>query len=160
MFFALSKLLGFFAQPSNMLITVALFGVIVTQTRFSRGGQRILVGSILVLAACGFSPIGNLMLRPLEQRFPPWDGEHGAPDGIIVLGGVISHGSSTARPYPGINEAAERITVVSELARQFPNARLIYSGGREANAAAQLFETFGICRSCVELERRSRNPCF
>jgi uncharacterized SAM-binding protein YcdF (DUF218 family) len=157
MFFALSKLVGFFVQPSNVLIIVALFGVILTQTRFSRGGQRILIGSILMLAVCGFSPVGNWMLAPLEQRFPPWHEEHGAPDGLIVLGGVISHGSSTARPYPGINDAAERITVVSKLARQFPKARLIYSGDGEANTAAELFETFGICRSRIEVERRSRN---
>jgi uncharacterized SAM-binding protein YcdF (DUF218 family) len=157
MFFALSKLVGFFVQPSNMLIAVGLLGVIVTQTRFSRGGQRMLVGSILTLAACGFSPIGNWTLQPLEQRFPPWDEGHGAPDGIIVLGGVISHGTSLTRPYPGINDAAERITVVSKLAQQFPNARLIYSGGSEANTAADLFETFGISRSRIELELRSRN---
>jgi uncharacterized SAM-binding protein YcdF (DUF218 family) len=157
MFFALSKLVGFFVQPSNLLITISLFGVILTQTRFSRGGQRILVGSILMLAACGFSPIGNWILRPLEQRFPPWDEEQGAPDGIIVLGGVISYGTSTSRPYPGINDAAERITVVSKLAQQFPNVRLIYSGGTEANTTADLFETFGISRSRIELELRSRN---
>ena len=106
MFFALSKLVGFFVQPSNMLIAIGLLGVLVTQTRFSRGGQRILIGSILMLAVCGFSPIGNWTLRSLEQRFPPWDEKHGAPDGIIVLGGVISYGTSMARPYPGINDAA------------------------------------------------------
>jgi uncharacterized SAM-binding protein YcdF (DUF218 family) len=157
MFFALSKLVGFFVQPSNMLIAVGLLGVLVTQTRFSRGGHRILIGSILMLAVCGFSPIGNWTLRSLEQRFPPWDEKHGAPEGIIVLGGVISYGTSMARPYPGINDAAERITVVSKLAQQFPNARLIYSGGGEANTAAELFETFGISRSRIELELRSRN---
>jgi uncharacterized SAM-binding protein YcdF (DUF218 family) len=157
MFFALSKLVGFFVQPSNMLIAVGLLGVIATQTRFSRAGQRLLVGSVLTLAVFGFSPIGNWILRPLEQRFPPWDEELGAPDGIIVLGGVISYAATTAYPYPGINDAAERITVVSKLAKQFPNTRLIYSGGSEANTAAELFETFGIPRSRIELELRSRN---
>jgi uncharacterized SAM-binding protein YcdF (DUF218 family) len=157
MFFSLSKLGGFLVQPSNFLIILSLFGAILTWTRFHRGGQRILVGSILVLAVCGFSPIGNWLLRPLEQRFPPWEEEHGAPDGIIVLGGVISHGTSAARPYPGINDAAERITVVSKLARQFPKARLIYSGGGEANTAADLLESFGISRSRIEVELQSRN---
>ena len=142
MFFSFSKLGGFLVQPSNFLIIASLLGIILMRTRFRRGGQRILVGSVLVLAVCGFSPIGNWLLRPLEQRFPPWDEEYGAPDGIIVLGGVISHGTSAARPYPGINDAAERITVVSKLAKQFPNARLIYSGGSEANTAADLLELF------------------
>ena len=142
MFFSLSKLGGFLVQPSNFLIVAGLLGVILMRTRFRRGGLRILVGSVLVLAVCGLLPIGNWLLRPLEQRFPPWDEEHGAPDGIIVLGGVISHGTSAARPYPGINDAAERITVLSKLAKQFPNARLIYSGGSEANTASDLLEIF------------------
>jgi uncharacterized SAM-binding protein YcdF (DUF218 family) len=157
MFFVLSKLVGLFVQPSNVLIMVGLFGAIVTRTRFSRGGQQILVGSILMLAACGFSPIANWIMLPLEQRFPPWDEKHGVPDGIIVLGGVITPAASTTRPYPGLNEAAERVTVVSKLARQFPNARVIYSGGNEADAAAGLFETFGISRLRVEVERQSGN---
>jgi hypothetical protein len=38
----------------------------------------------------------------------------------------------------------------SKLAQQFPNARLIYSGGSETNTAADLFETFGISRSRIE----------
>ena len=157
MFFSLSKLGGFLVQPSNFLIIGSLLGVVLLRTRFRRGGQRILVGSVLVLAVCGLLPIGNWLLRPLEQRFPPWTEEHGAPDGIIVLGGVISHGTSAARPYPGINDAAERITVVSKLAQQFPNARLIYSGGSEANTASDLLEAFGISRSRIEVELQSRN---
>jgi uncharacterized SAM-binding protein YcdF (DUF218 family) len=157
MFFSLSKLGGFFVQPSNFLIIVSLFGAVLMWTRFRRAGQRILVGSILALVVCGFLPIGNWLLRPLEQRFPPWGEKHGAPDGIIVLGGVISYGTSAARPYPGINDAAERITVVSKLAQQFPKARLIYSGGSEADTAADLLEAFGISRSRIEVELQSRN---
>ena len=64
-----------------------------------------------------------------------------------------------------MNEAAERLTVAAKLARQFPNARIVFSGGRgrltvgakEADIAAGLFETFGIPRERIALEDRSRN---
>ena len=48
-----------------------------------------------MLAVLGYSPIGNLLIMPLEQRFPPWDAARGAPDGIVVLGGAISPDVST-----------------------------------------------------------------
>src|SRR5262249_43802220 len=117
-----------------------------------------------VLAILGLSPVGNLLIIPLENRFPPWEAARGAPDGIIVLGGVIDASS------PGnqimLNESAERLTVVPDLARRYPNARILFSGGSgaligdggaEAGAAARLLESLGISLDRVILEDRSRN---
>jgi uncharacterized SAM-binding protein YcdF (DUF218 family) len=84
--------------------------------------------------------------------------------GIIVLGGVID----ASGPSPGVmlNEAAERLAVVPELARRYPNARILFSGGSgaliddadaEASFAAGLLESFGIARDRIILEDRSRN---
>jgi uncharacterized SAM-binding protein YcdF (DUF218 family) len=120
--------------------------------------------SLLVLAILGLSPVGNMLIVPLENRFPSWDAARGAPDGIIVLGGVIDASS------PGhqimLNESAERLTVVPDLARRYPNARILFSGGSgaligdggaEAGAAARLLESLGISLDRVTLEDRSRN---
>ena len=46
----------------------------------------------MLLALFGLSPLGNALMLPLEERFPPWDASRGAPDGVIVLGGVIRRG--------------------------------------------------------------------
>jgi uncharacterized SAM-binding protein YcdF (DUF218 family) len=73
---------------------------------------------------------------------------------------------SAASGEAQLNESAERVTAVAALARRFPQARIIYSGGDasllgnapvEANFALPLFETFGIPRRRIELEGRSRN---
>ena len=56
----------------------------------------------------------------------------GAPDGIVVLGGAISPDVSAARDAVALNEAAERITAAAELARRYPNARIVFSGGSDA----------------------------
>ena len=166
MFFVFSKVFGFFAIPSNLLLVLALFGAALACTRFARAGRRLMIGSVLALAISGLSPLGNLLILPLEQRFPPWDAARGAPDGIVVLGGSISPEVSAARNVVALNEAAERVTVVAELARRYPAARIIFSGGNgalisapgtEAEAALRLFESFGIAPARVIAEDRSRN---
>ena len=75
--------------PINVLIEFGVLGAVLLATRVAWLGRRLLVASVLLLAVFGFSPLGNLLLYPLEQRFPPWDATAGAPDGIIVLGGYI-----------------------------------------------------------------------
>ena len=166
MFFALSKVLGFFAAPSNLVVSIGIVGLLLMMTRFARAGRRLAFASLVVLAILGLSPVGNALILPLEQRFPPWDAARGAPDGIIVLGGAITPEISSARDDVALNEAAERMTVVSELARRYPDARILFTGGRgtllpgpraETEFALRLFERFGIARSRILLEDRSRN---
>ena len=105
MFFVLSKLLGVFAYPSNVAILIGILGLLLWPTRFARVGRWLTFVSVLVLAILGLSPLGNMLLYPLENRFPPWDATRGAADGIIVLGGVVDASS------PGnqimLNESAD-----------------------------------------------------
>jgi uncharacterized SAM-binding protein YcdF (DUF218 family) len=170
MFFYLAKTLGFFSLPSNVLISLGLLGVMLMATRFSRAGRRLAVASILLLAIAGFTPFGNAIILPLEERFPAWDmsrdASRGAPAGIICLGGAIDTVVSPVRNQPALNEAAERMTVMAELARRFPNARIVFSGGSgrliyngstEAEFAARLFESFGIAKDRIVLEDKSRD---
>jgi hypothetical protein len=109
MFFVLSKLLGVFAFPSNLAILIGILGLLLLPTRFARAGRWLAFVSLLVLAILGLSPVGNMLMIPLENRFPLWDAARGAPDGIIVLGGVIDASS------PGnqimLNESAEELHI-------------------------------------------------
>ena len=166
MFFPLSKLLGFFAIPSNLVVSVGILGLLLLPTRFARAGRVLAFASLIVLAILGLSPAGNALILPLEERFPRWDATRGAPDGIIVLGGAISPDVSAARDEVALNEAAERLTVAAELARRYPDARIVFSGGSgaliydegaEAPLALRLLESLGIPRARITLEDRSRN---
>jgi uncharacterized SAM-binding protein YcdF (DUF218 family) len=124
MFFVLSKLLGFFAIPSNLVVLIGIGGLVLLPTRFARAGRWLAFTSLVVLAILGFSPVGNALIIPLENRFPPWDATRGPPDGIIVLGGAIN-GAGRANEVV-LNEGAERLTIVPELARRYPNAHTVF----------------------------------
>ncbi len=95
-FFFLSKTVGIMLLPSNFLIGVGIVGLILLLTRLASLGRKLTAASVLLLAICGFSPVANLLLYPLESRFPPWDASRGAPDGIVVLGGSIEPDLSAA----------------------------------------------------------------
>jgi uncharacterized SAM-binding protein YcdF (DUF218 family) len=166
MFFELSKTLGFFALPSNLIIVAGLVGAVLLRTRLVRTGWTLVVGSLVLLAVVGFSPVGNALTVALEERFPPWDEARGAPDGIVVLGGAITPEVSAARKEPAINEAAERLTAIADLARRYPQARIVFTGGsgnlvfregNEADWAVRVLLSFGIARERIIAEARSRN---
>ncbi len=166
MFFTLSKLLGFFALPSNALISIGLVGLVLLCTRYTRLASWLVVTSLVLIAVAGLSPLGNALILPLEQRFPPWDSSRGAPDGIVLLGGMITPDVSSARGTVALNEAAERITATAELARRYPDARIIMTGGSsalifdegtEAVFAVQQLEALGVAHERITAEEQSRN---
>ena len=166
MFFVLSKTLGQMLLPANLLIGVGLFGAILLATRWASLGRKLMVAAVVLLAICGFSPLGKLLLYPLESRFPPWDAARGAPDGIVILGGSIDADLSAAHGTAIVRSAADRIIAAAALAHQYPNARVIFAGGnsnlisndaREADFAAAIFESLGTSKARLIMERRSRN---
>jgi uncharacterized SAM-binding protein YcdF (DUF218 family) len=166
MFFVVSKVLGFFALPSNLILVLGLIGLVLMRTKRAQAGRGLVAASIVLFAGFGLLPLGKVLILPLEERFPPWDAARGAPDGIVVLGGAIDPEFVAARGAPDLNEAAERVTIVASLARQYPLARILYSGGSgrllfrggtEAQFAGALIETFGVPKSRLILEDQSRN---
>lgn len=135
-------------------------------TRFAVLGRRLAAASIILLAICAFSPVGNILIYPLEQRFPPWDAAEGPPDGVIVLGGPIDVDVSEARHTPVVRNGADRLFAAAALARRYPHAKIVFTGGnanlvateaKEADYAGTLLESFGIARERLILERQSRN---
>jgi uncharacterized SAM-binding protein YcdF (DUF218 family) len=165
-FFVLSKTIGYLAIPSNLLMAIGLVGLVLLFTRFRRLASWLIVTSLVLIALIGYSPVGRILLLPLEERFPPWNASRGAPDGIVVLGGSISPDISVARGVVALNGSAERLTVTAELARRYPNARIIFTGGTasldpteplEAPLAVKEFEALGIDHDRITAEEQSRN---
>lgn len=169
MFFVLSKVLWAAAAPTNLLLALALLGALAALAR-RRWGARLAAGAALALLLCGALPVGRLMLRPLEDRFPapsPGDLAAGpAPAGIVVLGGAIDQVIGAARGQVALGDAAARLTAGAALSRRFPGAALVYTGGSnallsevgdEAADAERLWIDLGVDPARVVLERASRN---
>jgi uncharacterized SAM-binding protein YcdF (DUF218 family) len=167
LFFVLSKTIGFLLLPTNLLIGVGFVGAILMFTRFASLGRKLVIAAVLLLIICGLSPLGNLLLYPLEQRFPPWEAGSGAPpDGIIVLGASIEADLSVAHGTPVVRSSPDRLIAAAALAHRYPKARVVFSGGsaklisndaREADFAGAIFESLGIDKSRLIMERASRN---
>jgi uncharacterized SAM-binding protein YcdF (DUF218 family) len=166
LFFVLSKTLGYLLLPTNFLIAIGFVGAILMVTRFASLGRKLVIAAVLLLVICGLSPLGKALLYPLEQRFPSWDAASGAPDGIIVLGGSIEADLSAVHNTPVVRGAPDRIIAAAALAKRYPNARVLFSGGsanlisndaREADFAGAIFESLGVDKSRLIMERGSRN---
>lgn len=167
MFFTLSKVIFFAITPSNLLILLGCAGLALTLAARTRRLGRWLAGfGVGGLLIAGLSPLCYIILAPLEDRFPAF-AEDGRPvTGIIVLGGGVEAGLSSARRQVIVNDAGERPIYFADLARRYPQARLVFSGGSgslregsisEADMVSRYGDILGLPRSRLILENFSRN---
>ncbi len=166
MFFYASKILWFFATPSNLLVVLTLLGALLASgARTRRFGRALAIAGAASLLILGISPAASWLMRPLETRFPPVTDQARPVAGFIVLGGALAPDNSTALGQPVLNEAGERIVAALDLARRFPGARIVLPGGSgrlvpedftEADVTARFLEERGVARERIVVENRSR----
>lgn len=165
MFFYASKILGALLWPSSIVTLLLAAGAVLLLTGRGRAwGRRLTIAGVALLLALGFSPIGNWLVLPLEQRFE----RSALPDdlaGIIMMGGFEVAGISRARGQLSLNESAERLTEAVLAAHARPTAKVVFTGG-EANLIgsggsavepiAVVLAALGIARERIVLEGASR----
>lgn len=165
MFFILSKTAAVLLLPSSLIVIVGVLGLLLLAMR-RRAGLWLISASLTMLIVAGVSPLAAVLGHVLESRFPPWDPARGAPHGLVVLGGAILPELSRQHGAPVLGSDAGRVVAIAKLARDYPDARIIYSSGDaslrgdrlpEAPFLYPLLDRFGIPRARVELESRSRN---
>jgi hypothetical protein len=78
-----------------------------------------------------FFPLGNLVINPLERSFPP-NPVITQPAGILILGGAEDIGPDYTSDMAQINDSGDRLIAAMQLARQFPEAVILYTGGKVA----------------------------
>jgi uncharacterized SAM-binding protein YcdF (DUF218 family) len=165
MFFALSKLGWYLVQPLVGILLIAAVGFLCVMLKLPRTGLGLVGFAFVVLAIISLSPLGLLMLAPLENRFP----KPALPEriaGIVVLGGSFDTRVARTRGEPELNDAADRITTTLALSRRFPEAKVVFSGGAaamfeedvtESSVAQRVFGDLGLAPGRLVLEDRSRN---
>jgi uncharacterized SAM-binding protein YcdF (DUF218 family) len=166
MFFIASKIADLFIVPSNLCLLLTTIGVALLFTSFAKTGRAAAAVGALGLFLMSVSPLGRALTSALENRFPPPPADMPAPDGVIVLGGAMDERVTAARGRAALNDAAERLVALVELARRYPQARIVFTGGSaalggsdhtEAEAAAVFMSEIGLDPGRVILESRSRN---
>lgn len=167
MFFVLSKIGWWLVAPANLLLFGLVAGAgLLAFRRTARSGRR-LIGLVAVAAVViATVPIGEPAIAFLEARFPRPATLPDKVAGIIVLGGAISPVLSAHYGRPQIGGTVERLTEGAALAKRYPAARVIFTGGtgslthpelREAPWSLAVFRELGLAPGRVEIEPDSRN---
>ena len=165
-FFILSKIIWLLISPDNLLLILILITLIFLVTEKQQRAKFLLVTISILLIVITFFPVGEWLLYPLESRFQTNPVLPEKIDGIIVLSGAEDTLLSHRWDQVELNAAADRNFAFLALARQYPSAKLIFSGGtgslthqqyKAADVAKILFAQQGIDATRVIYERESRN---
>ncbi len=166
MLFALSKIFWIVVAPANLALIILIFGLLLLWTPWKRSGRTFTTLGGIGLIALAVLPVGPWLARPLEDRFPQFVADPGPVDGIIVLGGSTNPKLTEFRGQISLNGGVERLLAFADLARAYPEAKLVFSGGsgslqpgqlREADVAEQVLAKIGGDTARIRFEREARN---
>lgn len=179
--FTTSRLFWLIAAPSHFLALMTITAAIlltmkfdcigrykfnrVVRDRFDRIGRYLVIASAVLFVVIGILPTGIWLARPLEDQFtrPKWPSHI---DGVLVLSGGLHTLILDSRDAPATEISEARLVSAYELARRYPNARIVFSGGSgtiggagvtEARAAEYIFGQMGLDPKRLALEDQSRN---
>lgn len=165
LFFYVAKIGWFLVQPLVAILLLILLGLALRWLAWRRLGAGLVALAIVALAVVSLSPLGLLMMASLENRFPRPE----LPEtiaGIVVLGGAFDTRIARTRGGAEFNEAADRATEALLLARRYPQAKVIFSGGDasifaedvpETESAEAFFVGAGLPRDRLILDSRARD---
>ncbi len=172
--FAFKKVVSRLIFPLPLVAYPLLAGVLLLW--FGKTRRKQLTGKILVTVGLalfftfGAGPIPDLMLRSLENDYPPFALSSDAnspfsPKFVVVLGGDHTAAAElpvTSRLGP---KSTARLNEGARLLRLFPEAKLIVTGGKVradqpvaiADDMAEIAEMWGISRDSIVVENQSRD---
>jgi len=128
---------------------------------FALGGS-----ALLILAILSFSPVAEKLASVLEDRFPAATNDERPIKGAIILGGGLNLASSVVKDRLVLGGAGDRLVAMADLARRYPEATIIFTGGSgylagskasEADLIEQHLSRLGITPGRILFERASRN---
>lgn len=166
MFYLLSKAFWLVVQPINLIGLLVLLGIVATFFRLRKTGLFLIICGFLVLAIGAWTSTGALLLHPLEDHFARPDPAPENVAGIIVLGGGFEGGVNLARGGYELNASGDRMVEAAVLARRYPQARVVVTGGAgslildgegDGDTAPRLLIALGVAPERLVLENRSRN---
>lgn len=168
--FIVAKFLAFATQPlawAALLLLLALLQMSRPRQAMRQRGRGLLAFALVILLLQGWEPLPDALLRSLENKYPrPAQASLSTFSGVVVLGGALEPSYvMQGNQQPALNSAAERMTMPVALLRQFPQLRLLFTGGdgelfaqglSEAERAKFFFDSMGVPPQQVTYESASR----
>ncbi|HUC60429.1 MAG TPA: YdcF family protein [Alphaproteobacteria bacterium] len=166
--FLFSKLFQLVFSPGNFILLLMVTGAALIwfpEGRARRWGRWIVTFTALGCAALASSSLADMLMQPLENRFPIPASLPAHIDGIIVLGGAIDPDTSVARGQITLTSDGMRLTKALEIAHNHPEARVVFTGGSgqiggdtlEAPIAREFLIKMGLDPKRITIESQSRN---
>ncbi len=159
--FTLQRLVSAALLPSALIVECVVLGLLLGRWRIGRGLAW--TGALAGLA-CLVLPVESWALGPLEAQFPAVTEPPARVDGVIVLGGAVDDLTSADHGTAVLDDAANRLTTFAALARRYPAARMVFTGGSaqfvsgalsEAGFTRELLSGLGVPPDRVTYEDRS-----
>jgi uncharacterized SAM-binding protein YcdF (DUF218 family) len=148
------------------------FGMLLTVWFSYRNQHRasLIIGLIAASVVFAFSlfPLGYPLLGNLERQYPATP-TLSKVDGVIILGGGELSARSRYWGQSQLNGSGERLVFGASLAHQFPEAKIVFSGGSsrlrdqlgegplEGNVAQDLLLRLDIAPDRLMIEDKARN---
>src|SRR5262245_18154678 len=132
-----------FLEPDNVLLSLLLLGTLLLWTRWGRWGRIFITTAAVLALATGVLPLAGWATSILENRYAAINPPH-TVDGIVVLGGALVPYLTRERHQPTVNDAAERLFALTQLQRLYPNAKIVYCGAEDSDAARELLGSIGV----------------
>lgn len=162
----IGKILWLLLSPGSVLFGLLMLSIALSlPARTRKWGRRLGAAMLVLVVVIGMLPLHDWLLRPLEDYFPQPE-LPARIDGIVVLSGAEVAGIGSARNQPEVNSSADRLLAFADLARRYPEARLVYTGGgvhfreipwTEVDIATRVFAMLGLDPDRVLIDGKSRN---
>lgn len=166
--FFLSKFLWIFTAPGNLLVLMLVAGTFLAAARslrWAKIGRGLIMFATAAFFLIAVLPVDEWSAQPLENRFPMAIPEH--VDGIILIGGSERARLSEQRGQPIAMDTTSRYIMFAKLARMYPNAKLVFSGGsgslkpwpgmKDSEVAYNALQDIGFPVERLTIEKQSRN---
>lgn len=166
LFFWTSKVAWSALSPDSLILILLLLALVLFLGGSNRPAQWVLGFTVTAITVIALLPVGEWLSAPLEKRFEINPELPEEADGIVILGGAEDIPLSAGWDQVEVGDAAERFLAFLSLARRYPNAKLVFSGGsghvlrqehKGADVAKRLMQEQGFDLSRVTFERKSRN---
>ncbi|WP_230351920.1 envelope biogenesis factor ElyC [Lelliottia sp. WAP21] len=156
MLFTLKKYIGGMMLPLPLLLSLIALGLLLVWfSRFQKSGKIIISFGWLMLLLLSLQPVADGLLRPIEDKYPTWQGKQKV-EYVVVLGGGYTWDPNWAPSSNLINNSLPRLNEGIRLWMANPGSKMIFTGAAAktnpvstAEAGARVAESLGVPRSAI-----------